>query len=165
MNKIIAAFATLLVTTAVVAAPGGRGGHGGGHRGAPARQVQRASAPRPAARASRPAVQHSRPAVQHARPAPHRPAVQHARPASHRPHGGFRPAPRPYHHRHWARPPMPPVRPLALYGWTWIATPWTILVDGVYCSGDGYWFDGYNYYYNDCYYTSAPVSVSVNLSF
>ena len=162
MNKIITAFATLLVTTAVVAAPGGRGGHGGpggGHRGAPARQVQRASAPRPAVQRARPAA--SRPAVQHVRPAAHRPAVQHARPVAHRPHGGFRPAPRPYHHRHWARPPMPPVRPLALYGWTWIATPWTILVDGVYCSGDGYWFDGYNYYYNDCYYTSAPVSVTI----
>lgn len=60
---------------------------------------------------------------------------------------------------------MPPIRPLALYTWTWIATPWTILVDGVYCSGDGYWFDGYNYYYNDCYYTTAPVSVSVSFGF
>ncbi len=56
---------------------------------------------------------------------------------------------------------MPPVCINALYGWTWIETPWVILVDGVYCSGDGYWYDGYNYYYNGGYYTSAPVSVSV----
>ena len=60
---------------------------------------------------------------------------------------------------------MPPIRPFARYTWRWIASPWTILVNGVYCTGDGYWFDGYNYYYNDGYYTSAPVSVNIGFTF
>lgn len=177
MNKIITVFAALLVSTAVVAAPAGRGGNRGGHRSAPARTVQRAPAARPAARtaarpASTPAVKASRNVV--SRPYVSKPApVGPKRPAGtkveriHHPKGprhGFGHHPRPIH-RHWVRPPMPPIRPLALYAWTWIATPWTILVDGVYYSGDGYWFDGYNYYYNDCYYTSAPVSVSVSFGF
>lgn len=162
MNKIITAFATVLLATAVFAGPGGgRGGHaghGGGHRSAPTRQAQRAPAR---------SVQRSAPARSTAaRPAAHRPAGGHAVAPHRGGHGfghgiGYRPSPGPrYHHRYWARPPMPPVRPLALYGWTWIASPWTILVNGVYCTGDGYWFDGYNYYYNDCYYTTAPVSVT-----
>lgn len=166
MNKIITTFATALLATAVFAGPGGhggRGGHGGGHRPATVRQMQHAQA-RPAG--GRHAVSQRAPT----RPAVHRPVGGHGVASRHGgPIVGHRPPPRPQahyrHHRHWARPPMPPVRPLALYGWTWIATPWTILVDGVYCSGDGYWFDGYNYYYNDCYYTSAPVNVNVSFVF
>ena len=177
MNKLILIFGTLLLSASVIAAPGGHGrgpgghgrGAGGGRPAMSARPVRNAPAARPGGqRAARPA----------ARPAPRnaaRPAVHHggSRPAAH--HGGVRPAPRHTgygyrpahrpHHRHWMRPPMPPVMPLARYTWIWVDSPWTILVDGVYCSGDGYWFDGYNYYYNDCYYTAAPVSVSVSVGF
>lgn len=163
MNKIITVFAMLFATTAVVAAPGGHGGfsgHGGSHRGAPARQVQRAPAPRPAAHASRPAPHAGRPAVHHSRPPAPRPVVH--RP----PHGHVGPrVAHPPQHRHWLRPPMPPLRPRALHSWVWVASPWTILVNGIYCTGDGYWFDGFNYYYNDGYYTSAPISVNIGVSF
>ena len=193
MNKIVAVFATLLVTTVAVGAPGvrdgNRGGFGVGRHSAPARTVRSAAFARPAGRpavrpssvpstksmrcpSSVPVAKASRTVKSRSyvsKPAqigPRRPSgakvetIHRKKP----PRRGFGYHPRPFH-RHWMRPPMPPIRPFARYAWIWIATPWTILVDGVYCSGDGYWFDGYNYYYNDCYYTTAPVSVSVSVGF
>ena len=136
MNKNIITFATIMLAAATFAAPGRGGNHSSGHG-------QRNS----------PSMQRSASA---GRSAPKK-VVAHHKPL----HSHF--GSRPRATRHWARPAMPPpVRPYALYGWTWIASPWTILVNGVYCSGDGYWFDGYNYYYNDTYYTSAPVSISIS---
>ena len=167
MNKNIITFATIMLAAATFAAPGRGGNHSSGHGQRNSPSMQRSA---PSGRSSsRPANNHSphagKSTAHHSTPTAHHsaPTVHHSTPvAHHKPlHSHF--GSRPRATRHWARPAMPPpVRPYALYGWTWIASPWTILVNGVYCSGDGYWFDGYNYYYNDAYYTSAPVSISIS---
>lgn len=70
-------------------------------------------------------------------------------------HRGFH-ANRPHGARFWARPALPPILAGALYAWSWIASPWNYLVDGVYYYGEGYYFDGYNYCYNGGYHLTPP---------
>ncbi|MGN0846545.1 MAG: hypothetical protein ACI4RA_04080 [Kiritimatiellia bacterium] len=88
---------------------------------------------------------------------PHRPRPPHgihAGPPA-RPGFGGRP-PRPPH-----RPPRPPVRRGARHSWIWIDTPWRYTVNGRLCSGDGLYFDGYNYCYNDGFHLAPPPAVAV----
>lgn len=64
--------------------------------------------------------------------------------------------------RFWARPLVfPPPCYGALRAWTWVEAEWEMLINGVYCYGDGYFYDGYNYYYNGACYTTPPVLTAV----
>ena len=85
--------------------------------------------------------------VVHARPTPPR---HHAQPVRRHPAGA----------RHWVRPACPPPRRGALRAWTWVEAAWTMTVNGIYSYGEGYYFDGYNYFYNGAYYTTPPVVVA-----
>ena len=132
----------------------------GGNHGRPAGNAPQARAHQAARPAARPG------AARHAAPARHlnRPAVAG--------HGYARPEPRhhapppravrrhhPSHARYWAKPAVPMWRVGALHAWTWIAQEWAIVVNGVYCYGDGYYYDGCNYYYNGAYHTAPPMSI------
>ena len=161
MNKIIIAIGTAALTAVVMAAPNaGRPVQNQPSQGPrPVQTQMRQSAPQ--MRQSAPQMQQKAPQMQHNN-MPRMQQMQNRGPqmnigGGHNV-GVVRQRPPT---RHWARPAMPPPRPYAVYGWTWVASPWTILVNGVYCTGDGYWYDGYNYYYNNAYYTTAPVSVTV----
>lgn len=70
-------------------------------------------------------------------------------------HQGFH-AGRPSGARFWSRPALPPPHSGARHAWSWIATPWSYTVDGVYYYGEGYYYDGYNYCYNGGYYQTPP---------
>ena len=171
MKHLMFAF-TLATAVGLVAAPPPPGARKGP---APARQQ---SAARPAA-VKKPAAK----PVAHppARPAARPAAKPAARPASHaaprrvefressrrmnmhgagahRPpphHNGFH-AHRPHGARYWGRPPAPPMMGGAMHGWTWVDTPWSYTVDGVYYYGEGYYFDGYNYCYNGGFHYAPP---------